>query len=184
MPNTIPNLLDPETPIVFSDGTDVYNKLAKEYKTHTIGYYILAPSGSGKTYFVDSQKDKHWIDGDVLWMAAKAHPDGAWWLDGIDKIQEIARRSDIITEQAKKLGFWVIGADRDGLMPDAIVIPPWETHKKYIAAREHGNYDGGATSSDLEQVLGHRKWIEESCIGVPKFDSVAEAADYLANKAG
>jgi hypothetical protein len=181
MSNETPDLLDPETPLVFSDGTEVYDKLAKKYITHKTGYYILAPSGSGKTYFVNSQTEKHWLDGDELWMAAKAHPNGVWWLDSIDKIQEIARRSDIITEQAKKLGFWIIGADKDNLVPDAIVIPPWEVHKKYITTREHGSYDGGATSTDFEQVLGHRKWIEETCADVPKFESVAEAAAYLAN---
>lgn len=161
----------------------MYNELAKEYKTHKVGYYILAPSGAGKTHFVSSQEEKHWIDGDLLWASTNAHPDGAWWLEGIDTIQEIARRSDIITEQAKKLGFWIIGADKETIVPDAIVIPPWDVHKKYIATREHENYDGGATSADFEQVLGHRKWIEENCVGIPRFESVKEAADYLASQA-
>lgn len=183
MTDKIPHLLKPSTPLVFSDGTKVYNELAKVYKTHSVGYYILAPSGAGKTHFVNSQEEKHWIDGDLLWMSANAHPDGTWWLEGIDKIQEIARRSDVITEQAKQLGFWVIGADKDTIVPDAIVIPPWDIHKKYIAAREKRNYDGGATSADFGQVLGHRKWIEESCAGVPKFESVKEAADYLRSQA-
>jgi hypothetical protein len=108
MSNETPDLLDPETPLVFSDGTEVYDKLAKKYITHKTGYYILAPSGSGKTYFVNSQTEKHWLDGDELWMAAKAHPNGVWWLDSIDKIQEIARRSDIITEQAKSWDFGLL----------------------------------------------------------------------------
>lgn len=183
MTEKTPHLLKPDTPLVFSDGTKVYKDLAKVYRTHQVGYYILAPSGAGKTHFVNSQKEKHWIDGDLLWTSANAHPDGAWWLEDIDTIQEIARRSDVITEQAKKLGFWIVGADKDTIIPDAIVIPPWEVHKKYIVAREHGNYDGGATSADFEQVLGHRQWIEESCPTVPKFESVEEAATYLANQA-
>lgn len=183
MTEKIPRLLDPDTPLMFSDGTAVYEELAQTYKTHKVGYYILAPSGAGKTHFVSSQKEKHWLDGDLLWMLTNAHPAGAWWLQGIDAIQEIARRSDVITEQAKKLGFWVVGADKDTITPDAIVLPPWEVHKKYITTREQENYDGGATSADFEQVLGHRRWIEKSCASVPKFDSVAQAANYLANQA-
>jgi hypothetical protein len=177
------DLLSPDTPLIFTDGTEFYNALAKKYKQHKVGYYILAPSGAGKTYFVNSQKEKHWLDGDLLWMGAKAHPDGAWWLEGIDTIQTIARRSDVITEQAKKLGFWVIGADKDTIVPDAIVLPPWEKHQELIRMREKGNYDGGATSADFDQVLGHRKWIEESCGDVPRFESVVEATAYLAAKA-
>lgn len=176
------NLLSPDTPLIFTDGTAFYNALAKQYKRHETGYYILAPSGAGKTYFVNSQKEKHWMDGDLLWMGAKAHPSGAWWLESTETIQAIARHSDIITEEAKKLGFWVIGADKETIVPDAIVLPPWEMHQQHIRARENGNYDGGATSADFDQVLGHRKWIEESCVGVPRFESVAEAAAYLAVK--
>jgi hypothetical protein len=178
----IDSLYPPETPLMFTDGTAVYRTLAKTYKTHKVGYYIQASSGAGKTHFVDAQKEKHWIDGDLLWMVTHAHPDGAWWLESTEKIQEIARRGDIIVEQAKKLGFWIVGTDKYTLVPDAIVIPPWE-HKKQILMREQGSYDGGATSADHQQVLDHRKWIEESNPGVSKFETVAEAAEYLARKA-
>lgn len=183
MTDEIPHLLKPNTPLIFSDGTKIYKELAEVYKTHQVGYYILAPSGAGKTHFVNSQKEKHWIDGDLLWVSANAHPAGAWWLEGIEVIQEIARRSDIITEQAKKLGFWIVGADKHTIIPDAIVIPPWEVHKQYIIAREQKNYDGGATSADFEQVIGHRQWIEENCATVPRFESVEEATNYLTNQA-
>lgn len=183
MTGKTPHLLSPDTPLVFSDGTKVYEELAEVYKTHQVGYYILAPSGAGKTHFVNSQKEKHWMDGDLLWVAAKAHPAGSWWLEDIDTIQKIARRSDVITEQAKKLGFWIVGADKGTIVPDAIVIPPWDVHKKSIVNREHNNYDGGAASADFEQVLGHRRWIEESCATVPKFESVEEAAKYLMDQA-
>jgi hypothetical protein len=103
-----------------------------EYKTHERGLFILAPSGSGKTYFVKHHSQKDWIDGDELWNAAGAHPKGAWWTQGLEIIEWVDQRSDVITQEAKKLGLWVIGASNYWLVPDAVVIPPWETHKNYI----------------------------------------------------
>lgn len=141
----------------------------------------MAPSGAGKTYFMDRQKGKHWLDGDTLWEATNAHPKGFWWTWGLDVITEIDQRSDIITIQAKKLGFWIIGASNNFLKPDAIVLPHWSTHKRYILQRESKNYDGGATSDRLGQVLGHRRWIRKWVKqGVPCFKSVKEATDFLA----
>jgi hypothetical protein len=176
-------LIPLNTPLIFSDGTEVFNKLAHEYKVHKKGYFIMAPSGAGKTYFVQHQKDKNWMDGDYLWQSTFAHPDGEWWLEPIPVIDEIDQRSDIITVQAKKLGFWIVGASNNWLPPDAIVIPDWETHKSYINSREKGNYDGGATSDHLKQVMNHREWILKWAEkGVPKFESMQDAAKFLENK--
>lgn len=175
--------LDPDTPLVFADGTAIYAEFGKEYKVHKKGFFIMAPSGAGKTYFVNQQKEKDWIDGDQLWEATGAAPKGEWWLAGDQAINEVDQRSDAITVQAKKLGFWVIGASNYWLVPDASVLPDWETHKRYIEFREKNNYDGGATSDRLDQVLGHRKWIEKWAKqnNVPIFPSVQEAADYLSS---
>ncbi|KKP64261.1 MAG: hypothetical protein UR60_C0025G0017 [Candidatus Moranbacteria bacterium GW2011_GWF2_34_56] len=63
------NLIPSKTPLMFSDGSTVYNKFKKEYKVHSKGFFILAPSGAGKTYYIKNQKAKHWIDGDLLWEA-------------------------------------------------------------------------------------------------------------------
>lgn len=177
-------IFDPKTPLVFADGSNVYAKFAKEHIIHKIGYFIMASSGSGKTYFIKNQKEKHWVDGDTLWEATGAAPKGEWWLESIEKINEIDQRSDVITVQAKKLGFWIIGASNYWLVPDASVLPPWRTHKKYIANRENKNYEGGAKLDRLDQVQKHRKWIEEWAKQnkVPIFDSVAEAAKFLSNK--
>jgi len=175
-------LLSNETPLVFTDGSTVYKKLAKKNITHKRGFFILAPSGSGKTYFINHQKEKHWIDGDELWEVGNAHPKGAWWLESLDTITEIDQKSDVITMQAKKLGFWILGASNNWLKPDAIVLPHWSTHKKYIKDRELNHYDGGATSKDFSQVLGHRKWIREwTKQGVISFASVEKAVDYLSS---
>lgn len=172
--------LPPDTPLMFADGSDVYESFAKQFITHKQGFFIMAPSGSGKTYFINNQKEKHWMDGDALWETANAHPTGPWWLEP-EKIDEIDQRSDIITTQAKRLGFWIIGASNNFLKPDAIVLPHWSTHKRYISKREKENYDGGATSDRLAQVLSHRRWIRRWVKqGVPSFKSVKEAADFLA----
>lgn len=171
------------TPLMFTDGTELFKKFTDEYITHKSGFFIMAPSGSGKTYFIDRQKEKHWVDGDVLWETAKAHPKGEWWTWELPLIDIIDARSDIITQQAKMLGLWVIGASNSWLKPDAIVLPHWSTHKKYILSREKNNYDGGATSDRLPGVLGHRRWIKKwAKKGVPEFKSVQEAAEYLEAK--
>ena len=179
-PEILEYLLEPEIPIIYADGTKIYDDIKKEYKTHTKGFFILAPSGAGKTHFIKNQKENHWIDGDCLWESARALPKGRWWLEGDEVIYILDQRCDVITMQAKKLGFWVMGTSNYWLKPDAIVIPNWKTHKKFIKNREENNYDGGATSKDYDQVLSHRKrimkWEKQ---GVPKFDSVEKAVDYL-----
>lgn len=176
-------LFPDDTPLVFTDGTKVYQELADEYNTHDRGYFILAPSGAGKTHFVKSQTTNEWIDGDTLWMATNAHPRGEWWLKPLSEINEIEQRSDVITTQAKKLGFWIAGTDCCSIIPDAVALPDWETHKKYIESRQHGDYDGGATAKQLEGVLRARKYMESFAQkGVPIFTSVEEAATHLAQK--
>lgn len=172
--------LDFKTPLIFADGTQFFAELEKKYKRHAKGFFIMAPSGAGKTHFVKHQEEQDWMDGDALWENAHAHPSGPWWLESFEVMDEIDARSDFITKEAKKLGFWIVGASNNWLKPDAIVLPHWSTHKRYIKTREETNYDGGATSDRLGQVLGHRKWIRKwRKKGVPQFNSVAQAAEYL-----
>jgi len=168
------------TPIIFTDGTEFYNNLSKTYVQHTSGLFILAPSGTGKTYFVTHQKTNHWIDGDYLWPATGADLSSDEWMNDYSEVEAINSKSDIITHQAKKLGYWIIGSSNNFLKPDAIVLPEWEAHVTLIKKRETNEYDGGATSEDLEQLLAHRaiiaRWKEQN---VPCFESIAEAADAL-----
>jgi hypothetical protein len=168
-------------PVVFQDGQSLYDEFGKRYIQHKKGLFILAPSGTGKTYFCEKQTEKHWIDGDEIWIATKAHPNGPWWKESIEVINRVDCRSDVITMEAKKQGFWIMGASNLWLKPDAIVIPDWNTHKVYIANREKVNYDGGATSNDYSQVKGHieviKKWNTD--YDVPLFKSIQEAVDHL-----
>lgn len=177
------NLYTEETPLVFTDGTEIYNELKKEYKTHKNGYFIYGPSGIGKTYYINNQQEKNWIDGDILWSITHALPSGDWWNLSGDEIDTIERRADVITEQAKKQGFWIIGASSVNIIPDAIVIPDLKTHLKYIKHREKTNYDGGITSEDLDKIKKNRKYYSRfKKYNVPIFKSVAEAVSYIENQ--
>jgi hypothetical protein len=168
------------TPVIFADGMSFYAELAKTYIRHTNGLFILAPSGAGKTHFVNKQTDMHWIDGDYLWPAANADLSDDSWSDDREMVEEINIKSDVITHQAKKLGFWIIGSSNSFLKPDAIVLPDWETHAKYIRNRESTDYDGGAKTEDYGGVLAHRdiiaRWEKQ---GVPCFSSIEKAAAEL-----
>lgn len=173
--------MDINTPVIFADGTKFFDGLSKVYTRHDRGFFVLAPSGAGKTFYVNSQKDKHWIDGDTLWPMANADMSDDGWTGSFDIVMDINNKSDIITNEAKKLGFWVIGSSNSHLKPDAIVLPEWSTHKRYIARREQSSYDGGATINDYEGVKSHRAWIRKwKRHGVPCFKSVEEAAEHLA----
>lgn len=174
------NLYSEKTPLIFTDGTSVYQNLAKEYKIHKKGLFIYGPSGVGKTYFINNQKEKNWLDGDTLWSLTNAFPSEEWWNWEGEEIDKVERRADIITEQAKKLGFWIIGASSVNVIPDAIVIPDLETHLKYIKFREENNYDGGITSVDLTKIKRNRKYYARfKKNSVPIFLSVEEAVNYL-----
>ncbi len=178
-----PDLLEPNTPLIFADGASVYEALSKNYIRHKAGFFILAPSGAGKTYFISNQKEPHWIDGDDIWAAAKAHPAGEWWTEPIPVIDEIDQRSDVVTVEAKKLGFWIMGASNNWLKPDIVVIPDWETHKRYISMRENTDYDGGLTTEKLGQVKSSREWmLRWEKEGVPIIQSIEEAVKYLVEK--
>ena len=176
--------LDFDTPLVFADGTAYWDEIRRKYIVHKKGFFILGPSGVGKTHFVKNQAEPHWIDGDAIWMGTNAAPAGEWWLRSGKDIGIIDSRSDVMTSQAKMLGLWVVGASNFWLKPDAIVLPHWSTHQKYIRHRETHDYDGGAKSDAFAQVLWHRRWIARyTKQGVPRFDSVQEAAAYLATPA-
>ncbi len=177
------NLLDPKIPLVFADGTKIYDELGKKYVKHETGFFILGPSGVGKTHFIKNQKEAHWLDGDELWMSANAHPKGEWWLEDISVIDEIDKRCDVVTQEAKKLGFWIMGASNYWLKPDAVVIPDWDEHVSFIKKRESTNYDGGVTSNNLERLETSRKWMARwESEGVPIFKSVDLAVEHLLGK--
>lgn len=176
-------LLDKNTPIIFADGTEVFDKLKQKYKTHKKGLFIYAPSGSGKTFYIQHQKVNDWIDGDVLWEGCNAVPKGDWWNLSFEEIDIIERRADVITEQAKNLGFWIIGGSSLNIIPDAVVMPDFDTHLKYIKYREEHNYDGGMKSDNIEKIKRNREhFLRFKKDGVPIFSSIEEATLYFQNQ--
>ena len=164
----------------FSSSDSIFNMLAEEYIMHDKGYFMLAPSGVGKTYFVTHQKENHWIDGDYLWDITGADYLGGEWVYDYAKVEDVNKRCDKVTFLAKQAGFWIIGSSNWNLKPDAIVLPHWRVHKQRIVKRENTNYDGGAKSNDFAGVLKHRKliaqWVKK---GVPRFYDVESAANYI-----
>lgn len=175
-------LFEQKTPLIFADGREFYKKLGEEYIVHKKGFFILAPSGAGKSHYYRNQKEgeKHWIDADRLWRWAKAMPVGVWW-ENLESIYDVEKKCDMITYEARKIGFWMLGSANSWLKPDAIVIPNWKTHIKFVKIREK-NYDGGAKSDEvaLSQLRNHRKWISLwAKKGVPKFKSIEDATKYL-----
>ena len=168
---------------IFCKGEEVLKKYKKEYVVHSRGFFILAPSGSGKTYFVKNQSKKDWIDGDDLWIDANAQPQTEWWTQGLDVINEIEKRCDVITEQAMKEGLWIIGASNYWLMPNAIVLPPLSLNQEYIKKREKTNYDGGAKSDAINQLKSHREYMRKIARKnkIPIFKTISEATEYLKN---
>jgi len=169
-----------KTPVVFSDGSDIYARLRKEYITHKEGRFILASSGTGKTHYVKNQKDAHWVDGDYFWPLTNADLLPDEWVYDFSLVDEVNKRCDVMTQQAKKQGLWIIGSSNNWLQPDAIVILDEETQKQYILDRQDGDYDGGATEKDFSAVQRHntfiKTWTEK---GVPQFSSIEEAAQHF-----
>jgi len=169
-------------PVIFQEGQGFYDNLADTFIRHKKGLFILAPSGAGKTYYCNNQIEKHWIDGDELWTAAGAHPDGPWWKESIEVMDRIDMRADLVTMEAMHEGFWIMGLASYWLKPDAIVVPDWETLTANIQKRQSGSgYDGGATSEDFAQVktsiMHMSRWQESH--GVPIYASIDEAASRL-----
>ncbi len=108
-----------------------------------------------------------------MWAATKAFPSNDWWNLSGEEIDAIERRADVITEQVQKLGFWIIGASSVNMVPNAIVMPDFYTHLKYIQYRENHNYDGGMKSDDLEKIKRNREYfVRFQSSGVPIFKSV------------
>ncbi len=170
--------------VVFTDGTQFFEDLSKQYIQHNKGLFILTPSGAGKTYFCERQQEPHWIDGDQLWYDSEAQPPAEyeWWNKGPHIINRVEQRCDIITAQAVDQGFWVLGSVNYWLKPDAIVIPEVDVLMKQIKQRQASNYDGGLTEEHFEQLIVHigiiRNWKIQ--YEVPEFKSIHEAVNSLA----
>jgi hypothetical protein len=156
----------------FTDGSKVYADFEKEYTRHQKGYVIFGPPASGKTTFVKNQKIKNWIDQDNLFqkLGVKWHQNE----NNPDNLKLNYLRCDYMSEQTKLLGFRIIGALFWNYIPDAIVIPPPDIHKKYIGKRKDLTEEKVKFVKDLLLKIAKEN-------NVPIFETCEEATEYLDN---
>ena len=159
---------------MFTDGKKVYSEYNKYYKKHKKGYVILGPPGIGKSTFVRNQvgKKKDWIDQDDLFNELGVK----WDLNKSNDIEAKLNylRADYMSEQSKLLGYRIIGSLFWEYIPDAIVIPPLELHKKYIKNRKDLVY---------EDVINIRKFLFKHAKKnkIPIFENIIDSTKYLEN---
>lgn len=156
----------------FTDGTSVYQHFDKEYKRHEKGYVILGPSGMGKTTYIRSQKEKNWIDSDDLLGQLGVN----WHHNEDDNVQFKLNymRADYMLEQSKQYGYRILGALFWDYKADAMVIPDYEQHKKYMAQRTDLDL---SKINDIRQIyFGHAMKHD-----IPIFGTIEEAVNYLEN---
>ena len=169
--------------VVFKNGDEYFNRLESQYNRHEKGLFILTPSGAGKTYYASRQSQPDWIDGDIVLTETGAQPDTDWWNQGVPVIERVEQRCDVITQQFRDQGYWIMTSINWWLKPDAIVIPDWDVLTQQIAHRQENGYDGGMTSEQHEQLKKGREIIERwhTEKGVPRFTSIEEAVKTLAD---
>jgi GTPase SAR1 family protein len=151
----------------FTSGKTVYDDLGKKFIKQKKAYVILGPPGVGKTTFVKKQKEKIWVDVDPLFskLGVKWHQNAKNPVD----MRLNYLRADYMLEQTKALGFCVIGALFWEFVPDAIVIPDLDTHKRYLKGRKNLN---------IEVVCKIRNLLKKKAkdFKIPIFKSCEEAA--------
>lgn len=172
-------------PVIYEDGSNFFKELEKKFKRHEKGFFILTPSGAGKTYYCKRQNEQNWIDGDDLYFDTGAQPpvEYEWWNMGPHIINRVEQRCDVITAEAVDRGFWVMGSINYWLKPDAIVIPSVDTLMKQIKQRQNEGYDGGLKDEHFEQLIVHIGIIRDWYIkyDVPQYKSIDEAVNSLTN---
>lgn len=171
-------------PTIFTDGSEYFKQLEQKFIRHKKGFFIMTPSGAGKTYFCRKQSEPHWIDGDDLWLETGAMPNEPWWDQGVDVINRVEQRCDVITASAVDSGYWILGSVNFWLKPDAIVIPTLDVLMKQIKQRQQDGYDGGLKEEHIEQLITHIGIIRDWKIkyDVPEFKTIQSAIEALTSR--
>ena len=162
---------------MFSNGNKIYKKFDKDYTKHKKGYVIIAPPGSGKSYFVRNQskdKKKDFIDGDILlsqlgvnWKIAK-FPDPDFVLS--------YKRADLMLEQSRQYGYKILTSTFFEFNGDALVLPKIKDHKKLVEKRKD------LTWKFVLQMRKRFEWFAKNYYKTPVFETFDEAIEYLNKK--
>jgi len=183
---------------------EVVEEWAKKHVCHRLGAIIFVGSGGGKSTTVRGQEPNSegktdLVDADLLYRETNAHPCQPkvepkrpipWWDMGNDVIHEVEQRCGLVNAAMVKRGFWALTTSftpDDEYLPVAIVILPWEEHKKRIIEKAGGKYyDGGAKATDegFKLVLDHRQWVEKVAKekNIPVVDSIPAAIELVRSR--
>jgi hypothetical protein len=167
--------------IQFVKNPDLYNKALEKAAKHKVGYFIFAPSCSGKSYYLDRASTNDWIDGDFIWEDSGAHPPVAtkWWQDSdVDNLDLIDIKADIVTDEVRKMGGWIMGASTYFLRPDAVVLLPWATHKSYALKRANELNSSGEQKIEKLKRMRRSYFKRFKKNKVPVFKSIEEAVKF------
>tara|TARA_B100001175_G_C19403854_1_gene587645 strand:- start:140 stop:688 length:549 start_codon:yes stop_codon:yes gene_type:complete len=102
------------------------------------GVSLIAPTGAGKTYFINNQQqgNRLWIDADPLMKRAKVLPEYNEWSEY--NFETIAQMCDMVTVYVKqKHKLRILGSTWwDAAMHDAMVIPDVGELKARLSQKE------------------------------------------------
>src|SRR3989344_2830525 len=184
----------------------VVEKYEEKHIKHKHGAVIFIGSGGGKSTVYRSQVPNaegktDLIDADLVYRETEAHPlkprsnpneplrPLPWWDMGSKIIQEVEKRCGVVNQSMIDHGLWALTTSfdpDDKYVPEniAIVMLPWEEHKRRITEKFHSeHYDAGAqpTEEGFARVLSHREWTEKVAKekNIPVVDSIDAAIELL-----
>ncbi len=180
---------------------EVVDSYSEKHIRHKHGAIIFVGSGGGKSTTCRNQIPNEegktdFVDADLVYRETGAHPCQPevvplrplpWWDMGDQVIHEVEERCGIVNAAMIEQGLWALTTSftpDDEYMPAAIVLLPWEEHKRRIIEKTQGeHYDGGAKATDegFSLVLGHRKWAERVAKekNIPIVDSIEAAINLV-----
>jgi hypothetical protein len=176
---------------------EVLSEFSQKHIIHHHGAVIFVGSGGGKSTYCRNQNPDpdgktDFIDEDLVYRETNATPCEPgitplhpipWWDMGDEVIHQVEQRCGQVNAAIIEHGLWALTTSftpDDKYMPAAIVMLPWEEHKRRITEKSQGQfYDGGAkaTEAGFSLALGHRQWAEKVAAekNIPIYDSIDAA---------
>ena len=165
----------------YKEQTNQYlNKLQQPPQSQR-GASIIMPSGSGKSYYIDRQKNKdEFIDCDPLTWITNAQPHRSnscpWNWD--EHLKIICLQVDQVVAIAKSRRFWVMGATWwSGKQIDAIVILEEQIHRKRFKNKTDP-FSDSYFNNTIKNVI---EMLEEEIrkYQIPKFDTIEGCVNFI-----